>query len=111
MPHGTAYFGARVQIIRLPKLLGSRFQLSKLQQFLNNIFHYAATFFDVSHFAATKNYGHLDFVLVLQETLGLFTLSRYHVHRSWDAKRISFVLPWWHVLGHASSCSFRTVFA
>jgi len=43
-------------------------KLGILSQLLQNVFHNASAFIDVSHFTTTKNHRHLHFIFVLQET-------------------------------------------
>ena len=54
-------------------LLRGRFKFTVLgRQHFNDVIHHLAAFFDMGHFAAPKHDGHLDFVLVSEETKGLF---------------------------------------
>ncbi len=59
----------------LAKLLWSRFKFAEFEQFLDDVFHHASAFFDVSHFSAAEDDRYLHLVLVLQESNGLFDLK------------------------------------
>ena len=71
------------------------FDLSELDEVSDHSFHHFATFFDVSHFAATEEDRDLDLIFVLKKALGLTDLGIDIVSPVLGRRRISLVLVVW----------------